>query len=231
MDCYYLTKEQYSMLNQIEKTIKNSELYNLLFDVDNQIIKLGIQDLKPIVCPQDGNEIVLDSSSDLEILITGHIYGYGGEIEWCHAVKKLEWIDLVETVMRTNPEYQFPNEQFGGRTSDSMFTALDLIGCCNICYCPDRIKAYHTLGMRLSNNPVKLLKQVLNDNEKPRELYCFRKSTKLIAKIDYSYYGYTDSFKKFLENYSHVSHKKNNPALHCLYINQDDEYDEYDEYE
>lgn len=58
-----------------------------------------------------------------EILIHGNVCGYGAEICWCMAVNATKWFELLQKVIENEPLYEFPNESFGGRTSDTCFVS------------------------------------------------------------------------------------------------------------
>jgi hypothetical protein len=100
-----------------------------------------------------------------EILIHGDAVGYGAEINWCQVIKLNIWNVLIKKIIssRTKAMYAYANESFNGRTSDTCWHAIDLIGSSNVCYCPERIKAYYTLNIDIGENIIYHLTNLANE--------------------------------------------------------------------
>jgi hypothetical protein len=223
-DCHYITAEQVAQLDELNQEYELPGLYDILFDIEKQIIKNPNINKRVIKCPQHKKIVTHTSNTDQEVLVSGHLAGYGAEINWCRLIKEKDWIAMVEKVIEHNPNYEFSNEMFGGRTSDAMFTAIDLIGSSNLCYCPDKIQAFKTLDMNLGEDPMEILSMIEedeydeddeDDEDDPKfELDISQDVSQFHSK---TWDSCTASFNAFLERYSHVSHAKKNPCLHFLY--------------
>jgi hypothetical protein len=220
MKGYYLTSEQFNVLDKLDHELNIPELYSLLADIEKQETDI----MQQAECPEHRCIIEInDNSDDRQIMISGKLAGYGGEIEWCGIVTESVWLDTVEKAMQVDSTYDFSNEEFGGRTSDTMFKAIDFVGHCDICYCPEKILAYRVLGKIFGENPIEILNSITPEMKDtkyhvPIEEYIVSRNVNNRQVLDSSlpYTNYVPSFLDFLKRYKDISHEKTNPDLHYL---------------
>ncbi len=137
-----ITSEQF----QILKGIANEHNIQELTDLVNQLEPAGVE----MIC-MTHNRVVCVSEDNFDILLTGSLVGYGAEINWCRKVDVNTFMDTVKRVIDGCPNVQHSNEMYGGRTSDTCFTNIDLISRLNICCCPNVVENSIEMGTNVMN--------------------------------------------------------------------------------
>lgn len=148
-----LTIDQYDRLKGISDKANIVELKELIDELEGSLGSIQVE------CPEHGLNCRVKDNNHL-ILITGSAQGYGAEINWCTVSTINEWTKLVMKALKTNSTYEYSNEWFGGRTSDTCFTAIDLIMISDVCFCPDRITSFIDLNINVGESITNILKMV-----------------------------------------------------------------------
>jgi hypothetical protein len=197
-------KKYYDALLKINKEYDLPELYEIIYSLEKQEEKKSKrtnlkEKKKPlkVICPEHQKECYIynyNGNNNFHILVHGNIDGYGASIEWCEIMTRKYWIKLVEHAMKKNSCHGYPNEHFGGRTSDECFTVIDLVGNSNVCYCQNNIEAFKNLSVSFGENIINLL-----DDELIYEKEDDSQSIQNIMANELDYY--TESFKEFVKAY------------------------------
>lgn len=187
-----LKPDTYNKLKELSNT--NSQLIPIINEIEQ-----NIENIKQKCYVHNKDNFVKENYS---ILIFGHISGYGAEASCFEIIDKDEYYKLVEKSIEEYPNYKFPNEWFGGRTSDTMFTVMDFIGCMNICCCPELIEAARLLSQlqtnlsELKTNDIDIDYRRLESRDGDIEK-CIKISQYGI-KSKHCYTSYTESFTKLI---------------------------------
>ena len=160
-----------------------------------------------------------------ELLVFGNYYGYEAELFWCRIVNVKEWFSISRTIIGINPIHEYPNEIFGGRTSDSCITALEFLTNSNVCNCKHLINAYNSLcnegickniGIDIIGNLKSAIDATQEEEYAERSViktYNKKNNNDSCKEIEQTY-----SFKYFvINNMFELKEDKNNDNMKTLY--------------
>ena len=161
-----ISKNQLDELKSIAKEHKITELSTIVKNLKKQIGSIKMK------CPEhDKTVLVHDNTS---VYVNGINRGNGADVVWNNLIPLKEWTNAFNSVVATNPNYEFANEWFGGRTSDTCFTAIQILKACNVCCCPEIIHAVNILKPASNENVLRTLEMVTeneDDDEDERSKY------------------------------------------------------------
>jgi len=159
-----ISKNQLDELKSIAKEHKIAELSTIVKNLKKQIGSIKMK------CPEHDKTVLIHDNAS--VYVNGINRGNGAEVVWNNLIPLKEWTNAFNTVITTNPNYEFANEWFGGRTSDTCFTAIQILKACNVCCCPEIIHAFNILKPTSNENILRTLEMATedeNENEDDNE--------------------------------------------------------------
>ena len=155
-----ISKSQLDELKSIAKEHQIKELLTIVKSLRKQIGSIKIK------CPQHDKTVLVHDNPNVHI--HGYVEGkYGISFTINELITLKEWTNTFNTIINTNPDFEFSCDTFGGKSPGSCFTVLEILKSCNVCCCPEKTHACSVL--KLASTDLLQILELVNENDEDED--------------------------------------------------------------